>query len=78
MASTIKLNYDRKALASVINYDRKCDATIWLIPTIIIYSCKTFIVQAMISDSRLGRFLFSFNNEGCVCIKRFQASTEKF
>jgi len=78
MASTIKLNHDRKALASFINYDRKCDATIWSIPRIIIYNRKTFIVLAMISDSRLGRFLFSFNNEGCVCIKRFQASTEKF
>jgi hypothetical protein len=29
MTSTIKLNYDRKALASAINCDRKCDATIW-------------------------------------------------
>ncbi len=36
MASTIKLNYDRKALASVINYDHKCDATIWSIP----YDCN--------------------------------------
>jgi hypothetical protein len=31
MAGTIKLNYDRKALASVVNYDRKRDATIWSI-----------------------------------------------
>jgi len=35
MASTIKLNYDRKvmllALASVIKYDCKRDATIWSI-----------------------------------------------
>jgi len=29
MASTIKLNYDRKALASGINYSCKHDATIW-------------------------------------------------
>ncbi len=29
MASTIKQNYDHRASASVINYDRKCDATIW-------------------------------------------------
>ena len=29
MANTIKLNYDCKALASVINYDRKHGATIW-------------------------------------------------
>ncbi len=78
MASTIKLYYDFYVLASVVNYDRKCDATIWSITTIIIYNRKTFIVLAMISDSRLGRFLFSFNNEGCVCIKRFLASTEKF
>ncbi len=28
MVGAIKLNYDRKALASVINYDRKRDATI--------------------------------------------------
>ncbi len=29
MACTIKLNYNRKAFASVINYDRKRDATIY-------------------------------------------------
>jgi hypothetical protein len=29
MARTIKLNYDCKALNSVINYDHKHDATIW-------------------------------------------------
>ncbi len=29
MVSTIELNYVCKALASVNNYDRKCDATIW-------------------------------------------------
>jgi hypothetical protein len=29
MVSTIKLNFDHKALASVINYDRKCDTTMW-------------------------------------------------
>jgi hypothetical protein len=29
--STIKLNYDRKALVCVINYDRKCDITIWIV-----------------------------------------------
>ncbi len=29
MTSTIKLNYPHKALACVINYDHKCDATIW-------------------------------------------------
>ncbi len=29
MTSTIKLNYNCKALAIVVNYDRKCDATIW-------------------------------------------------
>ncbi len=28
--------YDHKALASVVNYDRKCDATIWSIP----YDCN--------------------------------------
>ncbi len=32
MASTIKLNYDPKALASVVNYDHKRDATIWSVP----------------------------------------------
>ena len=32
MTSTIKLNYDHKALASVVNCDRKCDATIWSVP----------------------------------------------
>jgi hypothetical protein len=31
MASTIKLNYDHKTLACVVNYDRKRDATIWRI-----------------------------------------------
>ncbi len=29
MVSIIKLNYDHKALACVVNYDRKHDATIW-------------------------------------------------
>ncbi len=29
MSCTIKLNYDRKDLAGVVNYNRKCDATIW-------------------------------------------------
>ncbi len=29
MASTIKLNNDSKVLATVINYNRKCDNTIW-------------------------------------------------
>jgi hypothetical protein len=29
MVSTVKLNYDCKALASVINYARKFVATIW-------------------------------------------------
>ncbi len=32
MGSTLKINYDRKALASVVNYDRKHDATIWSVP----------------------------------------------
>ncbi len=31
MASTTKLNYDCKAFASVVNYDHKCDTTIWRI-----------------------------------------------
>jgi hypothetical protein len=30
-ASTTKLNYDCKALASVINYHCECDTTIWII-----------------------------------------------
>jgi hypothetical protein len=42
MASTIKLKYDHKALASVVNFDHKCDATIWSVP----YDHKTFKVQA--------------------------------
>ncbi len=29
MTSTIKHNYHYKALACVINYDHKCDATNW-------------------------------------------------
>jgi hypothetical protein len=29
MASIIKLNYDRKTLASVVYYDHKHNATIW-------------------------------------------------
>ncbi len=36
MASNIKLNYDRKAKASVINYDHTCDGTIWSLP----YDCN--------------------------------------
>jgi len=31
MASIIELNYDCKAVASVLNYNRKCDDTIWSI-----------------------------------------------
>jgi hypothetical protein len=42
MASTIKLNYDLEDLNSVVNYDCKCDAKIW----IFIYNCKMFIIQA--------------------------------
>jgi hypothetical protein len=45
MASTIKLNYDCKALASVINYDRKCDVTIWSVTDIVIYNRNMFIIQ---------------------------------
>jgi hypothetical protein len=33
-------------LVSVVNYDRKCDATIWSVPWNTIYDYKTFIVQA--------------------------------
>jgi len=32
MASTVKLNYNHKALASAIKYDHKCDATILSVP----------------------------------------------
>ncbi len=32
IASTIKQNYDCKALASVVNNNRKRDTTIWSIP----------------------------------------------
>jgi hypothetical protein len=46
MATIIKLNYDHKALASIINYDRKHGATIWNVPYNIIYDRKTFILQA--------------------------------
>jgi hypothetical protein len=31
MASAIKLNYNCKALASVVNYDHKRDATMWCV-----------------------------------------------
>jgi hypothetical protein len=44
MASAIICN--NKALASIINYNHKCDATLWSVP----YNCnnyhKDFIVQA--------------------------------
>jgi hypothetical protein len=42
MASTIKLNYDNKALATVVNYECKRDATIWSVP----YGSKIFKVKA--------------------------------
>ncbi len=42
MASTIKLNYNNKVLATVVNYYCKRDATIWSVP----YVCKTFKVKA--------------------------------
>ncbi len=42
MASTIKFNYNRKALACVINYDCKCDTTIW---SMVIYDRNMFIKQ---------------------------------
>ncbi len=42
MASTIKFNYNRKALAGDINYDCKCDATIW---SMVIYDRNMFIKQ---------------------------------
>ncbi len=29
MASTIKWNYNHDTLAGVVNYDHKCDTTIW-------------------------------------------------
>jgi hypothetical protein len=44
MSSTIKLNYDYKALASVVNYDVMPQFGAYL--TIVIYDCKTAIVQA--------------------------------
>jgi hypothetical protein len=44
MASTVKLNNDCEALPSVINYDRKCDATIWSVNQM--SSCDVFIIQA--------------------------------
>jgi hypothetical protein len=46
MASTMKLNYDGKDLAIVVNYDCKCDTTIWS-NTIwsVPYNRKTFKVQ---------------------------------
>ncbi len=46
MATTINLNYDHKASASVINYNRKHGATIWNVPYNIIYDRKNFILQA--------------------------------
>jgi len=44
MSSTIKLNYDYKALESVVNYDVMPQFGAYL--TIVIYDRKTFIVQA--------------------------------
>jgi hypothetical protein len=44
MASTTKLNYNHKGLASVINYNRTCDITILSILKIVIYDHKTFTV----------------------------------
>ncbi len=47
MAISIKLNYDHKALASVVNYDRKRDTTIWSVKSdIIIGNRHMFILQA--------------------------------
>ncbi len=46
MASTIKLNYDPKALASVVNYDHKRDVTIWSEPNDCNLRLLNFIVQA--------------------------------
>ncbi len=42
MASALKLNYNCKALASGINYDRKCDATIWSINLISLFTTVIF------------------------------------
>jgi hypothetical protein len=41
MAGTIRLNYDRLTLASVVNYDHKRDATIW---SINLMSSFTFVI----------------------------------
>ncbi len=45
VASTIRLNCNRKALLSVINYDRKCDVNICSI-NLVIYDRNVFIIQA--------------------------------
>jgi len=42
MASTIKLNYDCKALASVVNYDHSLERQ----SDVVIYDRNTFIRQA--------------------------------
>jgi hypothetical protein len=46
IASTIKLNYNCKALASVVNYDHKCGDNLERQSYIISYDCNMFIIQA--------------------------------
>ncbi len=48
MAATIKVNYDRKALASVINYDCKRDCMICTVTDIVIYNRNMFIIQSTV------------------------------
>jgi hypothetical protein len=82
MASTIKLNNDHKALLSVINYDRKCDATIWSITDVLIvqatgFSFGTHSQWGFQSMVRHGEALWLISGSGrkkmkkvtsCVCI----------
>jgi hypothetical protein len=58
MENTIKLNYDCKALAKVVNYDRYCDTTIWSVnltlsfTTVICFQYRLPMLQ-MVNDCKL-------------------------
>jgi hypothetical protein len=58
MASAINLNYNHKAIASVVNYDCKCDATIWSVNLTSTFTIvNVFIIQAT-ADSFCRQGLF--------------------
>ncbi len=44
MTSTIKQNCDHKVLASVVNYDDKCEATIWCVNLTLSFTIVIFFV----------------------------------